>query len=53
MCGRRREPSFKVSTNWETGGREVQGKEGCLLLALLWDLRQVLLWASVSLQIKQ
>lgn len=53
MHGRGSERSFKVRTNWETGDNEVQCKEDYLLLALHWDLRQGLLWASVSLQIKQ
>lgn len=53
MCGRRRESPLEVGSNWETGGGEGQDKEVCLLPALLCDLRQALLRASVSVQIKQ
>lgn len=51
MCGRRESP-MEVGTNGRRGG-EGQDKEACLLLALLCDLRQALLRASVSVQIKQ
>ena len=53
MCGRRRESLLEVGSKWETGGGEGQDKEACLLLALLCDLRQAPLRASVSMQIKQ
>ena len=43
---------MEVGTNGRRGG-EGQDKEACLLLALLCDLRQALLRASVSVQIKQ
>lgn len=46
-------PPWKSAVTGRQGGGEGQDKEACLLLALLCDLRQAPLRASVSMQIKQ